>query len=140
MNNSLSQRMKTRLIGYWVTTVLAAVAFLAPGIANLTHSAHIVQDMTHLGYPLYFLTILGAWKVLGALVIVIPGYPRLKEWAYAGMLFDLTGAAVSRTIAGDGIAMAIIPLLIAGVVIASWALRPPGRVLRGTGIAATTQK
>lgn len=132
--------MKTRLISYWVTTVLAAVAFLVPGIANLTHSAHIVQDMTHLGYPLYFLTILGTWKVLGALVIVIPGYPRLKEWAYAGMLFDLTGAAVSRTIAGDGIAMALVPLLIAGVVIASWALRPRGRVLRGMEIAAATKK
>jgi uncharacterized membrane protein YphA (DoxX/SURF4 family) len=118
-----------RTIGYWVTTVLSAAAFMVPGILNLLHSAHIMQDMTHLGFPAYLPTILGVWKILGALVIVLPGFPRLKEWAYAGMVFDLTGAAISRGISGDAAVTVIVPLLIAGVVLASWALRPTGRML-----------
>src|SRR6185437_15664289 len=118
-----------RTIGYWVTTVLSAAAFVVPGVLNLIHSAHIMQDMGHLGYPVYLPTILGVWKILGASVIVVPGFPRLKEWAYAGMIFDLTGAALSRGLSGDGAGMVIIPLLIACVVLASWALRPDGRRL-----------
>jgi hypothetical protein len=125
----MQKENKLRAPGYWVATLLAAAAFLVPGIANLLHSPHIVRDMTHLGYPVYFPMILGSWKVLGALVIVLPGYPRLKEWAYAGMVFDLTCAALSRSIAGDGFALVLVPLLITGVVLASWALRPPGRML-----------
>jgi hypothetical protein len=124
-----------KLVSYWITTGLAAVAFLVPGIANLVHSPHIVQDMAHLGYPGYFPTILGTWKVLGALAILVPGYPRLKEWAYAGMLFDLTGAVLSRLVMGDGVMMVVVPLLIAVVVMASWALRPAGRMLTLHGIA-----
>jgi hypothetical protein len=76
------------------------------------------------------MTILGIWKVLGAGVLLAPGLPRLKEWAYAGMIFDLTGAATSRAVMGDGVPMVIVPLAIAGVVLASWALRPSGRTLR----------
>jgi lipoprotein signal peptidase len=85
--------------------------------------------MAHLGYPAYFLTVFGIWKVLGAITIVIPNFKRLKEWAYAGMIFDLTGAAFSRISAHDGIIMAIIPLLVSGVVITSWYLRPDSRRL-----------
>lgn len=114
---------------YWIATLLAAVAFVVPGVLNLVHAPHIVQDMAHLGYPSYFPTILGAWKVLGALAILLPGRPRLKEWAYAGMVFDLTGAAVSRAVIGDGTLMIVVPLAIAVVVGMSWALRPPARRL-----------
>jgi uncharacterized membrane protein YphA (DoxX/SURF4 family) len=117
-------------IGYWVATGAAAVAFAVPGVANLMHAPHIAQDMAHLGYPAYFMTILGTWKILAAAAVLAPGLPRLKEWAYAGMIFDLTGAAISRAVTRDGPVMIIVPLLIAGVVIASWALRPEGRVLR----------
>jgi len=86
--------------------------------------------MAHLGYPTYFMTILGTWKVLGAAVIILPGFARAKEWAYAGMIFDLSGGATSRAIAGDGVAAVGIPLAIAVVVAASWALRPDDRTLR----------
>jgi hypothetical protein len=86
--------------------------------------------MAHLGYPAYFLTVLGTWKILGAIAIVIPGVPRLKEWAYAGMIFDLTGAAASRVASGDGAITVITPLLVAAVVVISWALRPSGRMLK----------
>jgi uncharacterized membrane protein YphA (DoxX/SURF4 family) len=114
---------------YWVVTVVAAMVFAIPGILNLVGAPHVVHDMAHLGYPRYFLAILGAWKVLGAVTILLPRLPRLKEWAYAGMLFDLTGAAASRALSGDGIGTVAVPLAIAGIVLVSWVLRPAGRRL-----------
>ncbi len=114
---------------YWVATVLAALSFSVAGLGNLVRAPHIAQDMAHLGYPPYFLAILGTWKVLGAIAVVAPRLPRLKEWAYAGMIFDLTGAAASRAAARDGAATVIVPLTIAGVVLVSWALRPSTRRL-----------
>ena len=85
--------------------------------------------MTHLGYPVYFASILGLWKLLGAIAIVAPGFPRLKEWAYAGFFFDLTSAAVSRAAVGDGVADILAPLGFLALVLASWALRPASRTL-----------
>ena len=120
----------SRLIAYWVTTVVSTLAFNVPGALNLIRAPHIAQDMAHLGYPPYFLTILGTWKVLGGIVVAAPRLPRLKEWAYAGMIFDLTGAAASRAAMGDGATMVIVPLLIACVVLASWSLRPESRRLQ----------
>ena len=116
-------------VGYWFTTTLVAIAFLLPGVGNLVHTPQIAHDMAHLGYPSYFLTVLGSWKILGAIAITIPRFPRLKEWAYAGMIFDLTGAAISRAVSGDGIAGIAPPLAIAALVTASWALRPRSRRL-----------
>ena len=82
-----------------------------------------------LGYPLYFFRILGFWKILGAIAILVPRFPRLKEWAYAGIFFDLTGAAATwAAVGGPGEAFHIIaPLIIAGFTVASWALRPESR-------------
>jgi uncharacterized membrane protein YphA (DoxX/SURF4 family) len=110
-------------MAYWLTTGLVAIAFIAPGVGNLARLPHIAADMAHLGYPPYVMSILGVWKILGAVAILVPGFPRVKEWAYAGMIFDLTGAAVSRMVVGDGVVKTIIPIAIASVVIASWALR-----------------
>ncbi|HTL67355.1 MAG TPA: DoxX family protein [Lacunisphaera sp.] len=112
---------------YWITTAASAVAFAIPGAANLARVPHIASDMAHLGYPPYFLTLLGTWKLLAAIAILAPRFPRLKEWAYAGMLFDLTGAAFSRAMMHDGPAMVAVPLLVGTVVVASWALRPASR-------------
>ena len=72
---------------------------------------------------------LGTWKLLGAIAIVVPGFPRLKEWAYAGFFFDLTAAAVSRAAVGDSAADVVAPLVFLALVIASWALRPASRTL-----------
>jgi hypothetical protein len=121
--------LRFRDVIYWIVTLLAATAFVVPGVLNIVHAPHMVQDMAHLGYPPYFPTILGVWKVLGALAIVLPGRPRLKEWAYAGMVFDLTGAAISRAVIGDGALMILVPLMITAVVGTSWALRPAPRRL-----------
>jgi hypothetical protein len=122
-------KMKPGYALYWTTTALLALAFLVPGIGNIIRVSHIASDMAHLGYPPYFLSILGCWKVLGAMAILATGLPRLKEWAYAGMIFDLTGAAASRAAVGDGVVMIVVPLLIAAIALISWSLRPSGRKL-----------
>lgn len=124
---------KARTIGYWIATMLIALAFLSGGIANVLHAPEAVEGMVRLGYPPYFVTILGVWKILGAATVLAPGLPRLKEWAYAGMTFDLTGAVASHAIvrAADswlGTAGHIsAPLVLAALVLVSWALRPESR-------------
>ena len=116
-------------IAYWVFTVLTAMLFAIPGAALLLRVPHFTKDMAQLGYPAYFLMILGAWKMLGVLAILIPGRPRLKEWAYAGMFFDLTSAAISRAVVGDAFIKMLVPLVVVAIVFLSWRLRPAGRIL-----------
>ncbi|MGH7489647.1 MAG: DoxX family protein [bacterium] len=89
-------------IGYWAATALIALETFVGGITDLVHGGTglfsrppVVGIVTHLGHPVYILIILGVWKVFGAIVIAAPGLPRLKEWAYAGIIFELTGAAAS---------------------------------------------
>lgn len=125
--------MKTRHIGYWVTTGLTGLAFAAGGAMDLVRGPEVVAGMAHLGYPAYLATLLGAWKVLGAAAVLAPKLPRLKEWAYAGMAFDLTGAAFSHAASGDGASKVITPLVLLGLVAASWWLRPEGRVVGALG-------
>ena len=117
----------SKAIGYWVTTGLFAAAFLASGIAELSSAPAVVDAMSALGYPLYVLAILGVWKILGAAALLAPRLPRLKEWAYAGIFFDLTGAAASHAISGDPPGRVATPLVLLAVAAASWALRPPSR-------------
>lgn len=124
--------MKAKSIGYWTATALVAAAFVAGGTGDLTHPPEMLQGMAHLGYPAYFMTILGLWKVLGALAISVPRLARVKEWAYAGMVFDLTGAAWSHLASGDGAGKASVPLVLTVLVGLSWALRPEGRKLAPT--------
>jgi uncharacterized membrane protein YphA (DoxX/SURF4 family) len=124
--------MKAKSIVYWGTTILVAVPIGSGGIAQVAHLQQNVDGFVHvLGYPLYFVTVLGVWKVLGAITILVPLFPRLKEWAYAGIFFDLTGAAASwAAVGGPGVAFHILaPLIIAGFTVASWALRPPSRTI-----------
>jgi len=121
--------MKARRIGYWAATALLGFGLFAGGAAYFLRPPVIVEGMRHLGYPLYVTTILGFWKVLGALVLLAPRLPRLKEWVYAGAFFNMTGAVASHIFAGDPPVKYLWPLLFAVCAMASWALRPPGRVL-----------
>ena len=116
-----------RTTAYWIATILVALAFLSGGAAYLVQSDIPVEGMTALGYPTYFVGLLGAWKVLGSLAIVAPRLPVVKEWAYSGIAFDLTGAAVSHAVVGDPAHKAAVPLLLLGIAAASWALRPASR-------------
>jgi uncharacterized membrane protein YphA (DoxX/SURF4 family) len=122
--------MKAQAVGYWICTVLIALAFLSGGIADLLRPPQVLEGMTHLGYPPYFMLILGAWKVVGGIAILLPGFPLLKEWAYAGMIFDLTGASASHVASGDDVRHILVPLVLAALVVASWALRPESRRLK----------
>jgi uncharacterized membrane protein YphA (DoxX/SURF4 family) len=122
--------MKTQTIGYWAATGLAAFAFAFGGVMDAARTPEVQAGLAHLGYPAYFAVILGVWKVLGAVALLVPRFPRLKEWAYAGMLFDLSGAAISHAAVGDPAWNVLVPLVLLGIVGASWALRPDGRVLR----------
>jgi len=83
----------------------------------------------HLGYPVYFMTILGIWYLLAGLALLAPRLPLLKEWAYAGLIFNYTGAAASHLAAGDGSDALIPPVIFTALVITSWALRPSSRRL-----------
>jgi uncharacterized membrane protein YphA (DoxX/SURF4 family) len=124
--------MKAKRIAYWTTTVLVAF-FMSGGVAQiLQFKANPHGVVPQLGYPMYFFAIIGFWKVLGAIAILVPRFPRLKEWAYAGIFFDLTGAAASCAAVGGYGAYGfhvIAPLLIAGLTVASWALRPQSRTI-----------
>jgi uncharacterized membrane protein YphA (DoxX/SURF4 family) len=125
--------MNARTTGYWTTTGLLGFAFAAGGIMDLTHAPELITTLGQLGYPPYVATLLGAWKLLGATALLAPRLPRVKEWAYAGIAFDLSGAVFSHLAVGDPASKVVAPLLLLGLAVASWSLRPESRMLRATG-------
>ena len=114
-------------ITYWVTTFIIAFELAAGGVWD-TLLIPYVHDLVvdHLGYPAYFLVIIGVWKIPGAVVLLIPRYPRLKEWAYAGAFFTYMGATASHVAVGD-VAFALGPAIFGIITLISWALRPATR-------------
>jgi len=122
---------KARTITYWTMTILVAMPIGSGGVAQIAqYLANPHGTVPVLGYPMYFFAILGFWKALGAIAILVPRFPLLTEWAYAGIFFDLTGAAASCAAAGGYGAYGfhvIAPLIICAFTMASWALRPPTR-------------
>jgi hypothetical protein len=122
--------MKAKPIVYWIMTALVAFFIGGGGGAQVwQYSVNPHGVVPVLGYPLYFFAILGVWKVLGAIAILVPGFPRLKEWAYAGIFFDLTGAAASCAAVNSPAFHVIAPLILTVFCMISWALRPQSRVL-----------
>ncbi|MED3572644.1 DoxX family protein [Cytobacillus praedii] len=125
-------KTKGKMIAYWTVTSLLAAAIMLSGIGQLMQYGGNVELVTNIDYPLYILTILGIWKVLGAIALLMPGFPRLKEWVHAGIFFLMTGAALSHVFAndyGDYGFNIILPLSYAALNIASWVLRPKSRIL-----------
>src|SRR4051794_14136054 len=127
--------ISARAVAYWICTGLTVFFFVPGGLAYAFGVPDVVGGVIDLGFPLYFIQLLGVWKVLGGLAVLAPGLPRVKEWAYAGMLFDLTGAAVANATMGAAIGAqwwhVPAPLMVAVVLLASWALRPASRRLAG---------
>lgn len=121
--------MNAKSAAYWTTTAFLALALFSGGVAQLMHQPDTMKGMAQLGYPVYFITLLGFWKILGAVALVVPRCPRLKEWAYAGIFFEMTGAAVSHAASGDPWWHVAVTLGFALLTLASWALRPPSRTL-----------
>ena len=100
---------------------------LAGGLAQLLRAKWNAEGMLHLGYPLYFMTIIGSWKILGVVAILLPGFTLVKEWAYAGLFFVMTGAIVSHLVSGDGVKGIIAQSIFVLLIVLSWYLRPAGR-------------
>ena len=121
-----------RIIAYWIATSLVALPLVSGGAGDIMRIQPVIEGMTHLGYPTYFCVILGVWKLLGAATLLVPRFPRLKEWAYAGILFDLTGAIASRLAVGDGASKLVAPIIFTTLMAGSWALRPATRRLDNT--------
>src|SRR5215216_5644335 len=93
-------KKRDRII-YWICTIWLALAMLASGVQQLLHSKSFVDIVIPLGYPMYFLTILGAWKILGVIAKLIPKFTLLKEWAYAGFFFVMSGAIFTHIASGS---------------------------------------
>lgn len=121
----------SRTIAYWALTGLLAASYLAGGYFDVAQPASFVAETVKLGYPLYFFAILGVWKIGAAVSLVLPGLPRLKEWTYAGILFNLTGASATHVFVKDPVGEVITPLIVLAIAIGSWALRPASRKLAG---------
>ena len=118
---------KRNKIIYWVATVWLALGMLSTGIVQLIKMKEEADMMAHLGYPLYFLTLLGIWKILGVIAILVPKFPLLKEWTYAGFFFAMSGALVSHLAVGDGAKDFFGPTLLLILIFVSWYLRPADR-------------
>lgn len=118
---------KSTKIIYWIATIWLALGMLSTGIVQIMQIKEEVDMMTHLGYPLYFLTLLGIFKILGVMAVLLPKRPTLKEWAYAGFFFSMSGAVFSHVAVADSATELFGPLLLLVLTGVSWYLRPADR-------------
>ena len=131
---------KTKKIIYWISTLWLALGMLATGIQQLRHmkvegaiSPPGVEGIVHLGYPEYVLTIFGFWKILGVVALLIPKFPLLKEWTYAGFFFLMTGAIYSHIAVRDPAAQLFPAGLLLVLTVLSWYFRPESRKIVSVG-------
>lgn len=122
-------RGRLAVYGYWVATLFVALTALLAGTADVLHAQPLYGVLLHLGYPSYFATLLGFWKIAGGVALLVPRWPLVKEWAYAGMFLDYSAATVSHLASGDGTAAAVAPILATVALAVSWSLRPSSRRL-----------
>ncbi len=121
---------------YWIATGLMSVGMLGSGLAQIAHAKQMVDLVVPLGYPLYILYIIGVWKILGVIAILVPGFKLLKEWAYAGFFFVMTGALISHLASADyGLRGLIGPFMQTIFIITSWYFRPANRKITTTRAA-----
>jgi uncharacterized membrane protein len=112
---------------YWIATGLVSFGMVGSGIAQLLHQKEMEELISHVGYPLYFMYIIGVWKILGVVVLLAPGLVLLKEWAYAGFFFLMTGALISHLAIGDGAGEILGPVFQTIFIMVSWYFRPSDR-------------
>ena len=127
---------KRNKIIYWIATVWLSLGMTATGIQQLLKLQQEgavappgVYGIKELGYPVYFLTIIGVWKILGVVAVLIPKFPILKEWAYAGFFFLTTGAIFSHAATGNSVNEILPSLLLLALTAVSWYFRPLNRKL-----------
>ena len=118
---------KRKLIWYWIITVVLSFCIFSGGLAQAMQVKGVLQGFKPLGYPIYFISLIGVWKMLGIIAILIPNFKLLKEWAYAGIFFVMSGAVISH-IASSNVSIQIIaPVVLAVFTVLSWYLRPANR-------------
>lgn len=118
---------KRNKIIYWIATIWLALGMVSTGIVQLVKMKEEVEVFTHLGYPAYLLTILAVWKFLGVAAVLMPKFPLLKEWAYAGFFFVMSGAVFSHLACGDAASEYFGPVLLLVLTVVSWYFRPADR-------------
>lgn len=121
---------KNKII-YWVATGWLALGMLSTGAVQLSKTEQEVGNMRQLGYPVYLLAILGIWKLLGVVAVLVPKFPLVKEWAYAGFFFAMSGAALSRIVSGSALPELLPSLLLLVLTLVSWYFRPADRRIVG---------
>ena len=120
---------KRSKIIYWVSTIWLSLGMLSSGIVQLLRMKEETDFILDLGYPSYFLTMFGFWKILGVMALLIPGFPLVKEWAYAGFFFAMSGALYSHAAVESSLSAFFPPLLLLTLTVVSWYFRPPNRKL-----------
>lgn len=118
---------KKNKIIYWIATLWLSLGMVSSGIVQLLKMKEEVDMFAHLGYPVYFLTMLAIWKFLGVVAVLIPRFPLLKEWAYAGFFFAMSGAVYSHVASGDSAGETFPPVLLLVLTLVSWYFRPADR-------------
>ncbi|SDR10317.1 DoxX-like family protein [Chryseobacterium soldanellicola] len=118
---------KRNKIIYWIFTVWMSLGMVSTAIVQLLKHKEEVENFTTLGYPTYLMTIIGVWKILGIIVVLLPKLPLIKEWAYAGFFFVMSGAVISHLIVGDPVGKILPAVLLLVLVIISWYFRPADR-------------
>jgi len=119
---------------YWIATVWLALGMVSTGIVQLIRMEEEIEVFTQLGYPVYLLSLLGVWKLLGAVVVLMPGFRLLKEWAYAGFFFAMSGAIISHLAVGHPLTNTLPPLLLLVLTFISWYFRPANRKVQAATI------
>jgi hypothetical protein len=118
---------KKKLIWYWIVTAILSFSIFFGGLAQALQLKETVQGFKPLGYPNYFISLIGIWKMLGVIAILIPKFKLLKEWAYAGIFFVMSGAVISHIASNDVSVQIIAPFLLTVLTVLSWWLRPLNR-------------
>jgi|SRR5690554_3044812 len=117
---------------YWIATLWMSLGMVSTGVVQLLKQEEVVTQMENLGYPIYFLSLIGVWKLLGVIAILAPRWPLVKEWAYAGFFFLMSGAVFTHLAVGDSAENYFGPILLLVLILISWYFRPPSRRLPAT--------
>jgi len=118
---------KRKLIWYWIITIILSFCMFTGGLFQALQLPDVLKGFKPLGYPTYFISLIGIWKMLGVIAILVPGFKLLKEWAYAGLFFTMTGAVISHIASNDIHVQIIAPFVLAIFTVLSWYLRPASR-------------
>jgi len=118
---------KRKLLWYWIITGILSFCIFSGGLAQALQLKDVIKGFKPLGYPTYFISVIGIWKVLGIIAILMPKFQLLKEWAYAGIFFTMTGAVISHIASNDVSPQIIAPIVLAIFTVLSWYLRPADR-------------